>query len=168
MYSTPLAYFITFTTYGTWLHGDPRGFVYDQTTARSDSKGTTTIKGRVGIQSSDPVLYRHSQEKLNYPPVFLPSEARDLVDVALRQLAHQRHWHLHELNVRSNHVHVAVTAGEETPEKVMADMKAKGTRVLRESGFIEKERKVWTEHGSTLYLFQEEQFHSACRYIREQ
>jgi hypothetical protein len=21
----PLAYFITFTTYGTWLHGDPRG-----------------------------------------------------------------------------------------------------------------------------------------------
>jgi len=25
--SIPLAYLITFTTYGTWLHGDPRGSV---------------------------------------------------------------------------------------------------------------------------------------------
>ena len=24
---TPLAFFITFRTYGTWLHGDPRGSV---------------------------------------------------------------------------------------------------------------------------------------------
>ena len=25
MWNKPLAYFITFTTYGTWLHGDSRG-----------------------------------------------------------------------------------------------------------------------------------------------
>lgn len=27
MYDDPLAYFITWTTYGTWLPGDPRGWV---------------------------------------------------------------------------------------------------------------------------------------------
>jgi len=90
------------------------------------------------------------------------------VETAIRQLAEQRQWQLHELNVRSNHVHVAVTADQETPEKVMADMKAKGTRALRESGWIERERKVWTEHGSTVYVFKEEHFHNVCRYIREQ
>jgi hypothetical protein len=28
--SIPLAYFITFTCYGTWLHGDERGSVDDE------------------------------------------------------------------------------------------------------------------------------------------
>ena len=157
MRNTPLAYFITFTTYGTWLHGDPRGFVFDQKTDRGK-----------GIQEPDPVLFRQSQEKLKYPPVLLAPEVREIIDVAIRQLAEQRQWKLHELNVRSNHVHVAITASNETPEKVMGDIKAKGTRVLRENGFIEKERKVWTEHGSTLYLFKEDHLYNTCRHIREQ
>jgi REP element-mobilizing transposase RayT len=113
-------------------------------------------------------LFRQSQEKLKYPPVCLEPEARVVVDTAIRQLADQRQWTLHELNVRSNHVHVAITASNETPEKVMADIKAKGTRALRENSLMERERKVWTEHGSTVYIFKEEHFHNACQYIREQ
>jgi len=35
----------------------------------------------------------------------------------------------------------------------MTDLKAWATRWLREHGLVEQDRKVWTKHGSTRYLF---------------
>ena len=104
---------------------------------------------------------------LNDSPLILSIEQRVAIEKGLQELCLKRHWQLHAINVRSNHIHLVVTAVETKPEKVMSDMKAKATRVLRKMKVISEDRKPWTEHGSTIYLFNQEEFVNACHYVRD-
>ena len=94
-------------------------------------------------------------------------EQRKTIEAGLRELCTRRNWFLHEINIRTNHVHIVLTAKDIQPERVMSDLKAKATRVLRQAKLLEDERKPWTEHGSTVYLFTQEAFGGACHYVRE-
>jgi hypothetical protein len=93
--SFPLAYHLTWTTYGTWLQGDERGWVK---------------KGIAGIQEPDLHTQGRCQELLKTPPVTLNDRQRLLVQATIEAHCHHRQWKLHAVNVRSNHVHVVVTA----------------------------------------------------------
>src|SRR5262245_35121487 len=92
---TPLAYHITWTTYGTWLHGDERGWVES---------------GVPGIQGPDPQRQRDEQAHLTASAVVLTPEQRAVVEQTVRDHCRIRGWTLHTLNVRTNHLHVVVTA----------------------------------------------------------
>jgi len=124
--TNPLAYFITFHTYGTWLHGDPRGSV----DSMHNAYGTPMIP-------SSPSLYKHKQDMLSHSPYFLDEPGRVVVLKAIIEVCHYRNWHLHSIHVRNDHVHVIVSANAR-PEKVMNDFKAYASRalniVLRPSG----------------------------------
>jgi hypothetical protein len=55
------------------------------------------------------------------------------------------------------------------PEKVMNDFKAYATRGLRKSALLAREiDPVWTQHGSTRYLWDDDQFSAAMNYVRDQ
>jgi len=65
------------------------------------------------------------------------------------------------LNVRTNHVHVVVTA-DIVPEEVLRQLKAWCARFLNaDSG----RRTWWTEHGSTRWLNTQETFKRAIEYV---
>jgi REP element-mobilizing transposase RayT len=151
MYSEPLGYFITFTVHGTWLHGDQRG----------------SFQNNGRFIPPDQKLFQTNQEKLKYPAVLLSTEQREIVANTFQEECHFRQWILHVQNVRTNHVHLVITAKETKPEKVMSSLKARATRILREAGLWKPDRKLWTEHGSTIYLFNEDSFHGACHYVSE-
>jgi REP element-mobilizing transposase RayT len=104
---------------------------------------------------------------MNVPPLLLSPEQRPIVEQTLRDLCCKRQWTLHEVNVRSNHIHIVVTAVETKPEKVMSDLKAKATWMLRKMKIIAQDQKPWMEHGSTRYLFSQEEFEYACNYVRD-
>ena len=150
MYSEPLAYFITFTTRGSWLHGDARGSVKDGQFISPNERWEQT-----------------ELQALNNPPLVLSPDQRSTVEQALRDVCCKRLWTLHEVNVRSNHVHIVVTAKETKPEKVMGDLKARATFALRKTKAISEKQKPWTEHGSTRYLFTHEEYVHACHYVRD-
>ena len=150
LYTEPLAYFITFTTYGSWLHGDPRG--------------SYTKEPRFVLPNENWVQLE--TRSLKYPPLLFTMEQRSVVDQAIRELCVKRHWKLHTVNVRTNHVHLVVTAVQTSPERVMRDLKSAATLTLRKKRMISEERKPWTEHGSTIYLFEQEEFDGACYYVR--
>ncbi|MFA6046061.1 MAG: transposase [Phycisphaerales bacterium] len=77
-----------------------------------------------------------------------------------------RGWRLLACNVRTNHVHVVVgKCGTVTPEAVMGQFKAWATRRLREAGFVAGDAKVWTEHGSTLWINDEDSLGRAIEYV---
>ena len=152
MYNKPLAYFITFTTRGSWLHGDSRG------SYTKDPKYIPPNDDWVRIES----------QTLNDPPLRLSPEQRSAIEQGLRELCEKRLWKLHAINVRTKHIHVVVTAANHSPERVMSDLKAKGTRVLRKMKAISEEQKPWTEHGSTIYLFTEEELRKECHYVRDE
>jgi len=152
-FTDPVGYFITFTCYGNWLHGDERGSVDHSLAARGWP--------RVNV---DPVVVEAMRKKLAQPPFMLDAAARGIVDATIREVCVHRDWALTALNVRTNHLHVVLTAAC-GPEKVMGDFKAWCTRRLREHGLASKDRRVWTDGGSTRYLWTDDDRSAAVDYV---
>ena len=79
-------------------------------------------------------------------------------------MAARKNWLLHAVHVRSNHVHVILTAGGPI-ERVMNDLKTAASRRLNKAFPAEDGRTRWTRHGSTRYLWQEEALDEKVRYV---
>ncbi|HYE63175.1 MAG TPA: transposase [Phycisphaerales bacterium] len=156
MYNEPLAYFITFRTYGTWLHGDERGSVHES----RNKFGTPFIE-------PDAEWLKYDEKHLKHDPVALSDAQRACVDAALRGVCEHHQWILHALNVRTNHVHCVVKANREK-DFVMNSLKAWGTRRLNEAGLNQRGTKVWSRHGSTQYIFTYEKLREKIDYVLNQ
>ena len=152
--SQPIAFLITFRTYGTWFHGDERGSV--------NRRGMNRY-GLPGIKPS-PGLEDFEKRGLISVPILLNSVRRRVVEKAIREVCKFRGYELHALNVRTNHVHMVISAGI-LPEKIMNALKAYGTRALRKAGLISAKQKVWARHGSTKWIWTEESLEKAVEYV---
>ena len=151
--SPPLAYFITWTVAGTRLHGDERGSVNRE----SNLVGHPRMAPNRALEEQERADLRHE-------PLLLTQAMRSCVDGTVRAHCEFRRWTLLALNVRTNHVHVVVRAPE-TPETVMGQFKAWSSRRLREAGLIVPELKLWTRHGSTIWLNQQEEVDARIDYV---
>ena len=153
--SNSLAYLLTFTTYGTWLHGDARGSV----DPLHNLPGTPVLHG-------DEQREREEHERLATPTVTLDGARRHAVQEAIIGVCSHRGWRLFALHVRTTHVHAVISA-DTPPERVMNDLKAYATRRLRESELLREADRLWTRHGSTRYLHGEASKLAAVRYVVE-
>jgi REP element-mobilizing transposase RayT len=147
----PLAYFLTWTTYGSWLPGDERGWVF---------------RGK-GFQVPNPILKSAAAQLMSEPACFLNSDERTIVERTIREHCQIRNWELHAVNCRTNHVHVVVSANRE-PENVRDEFKAWCTRKLKERQqqvFERIREKWWTERGSQRLLGDQESLEAAIRYV---
>lgn len=153
VYNLPLAYFISFRAYGTWLHGDERGSV-------------DTANNRFGraLLPANAARERWESEQLVGAPVQFDGPMRQVIDRTVREVCEHRGWYLLALNVRTNHVHCVVKASG-PPEPVMNSMKSWATRRLVEGGLVERGSRVWSRHGSTVYLFRPDKVEEKCRYV---
>ncbi len=151
----PIAYLITFTTYGTWLHGKDSGSVHHEL----NQFGTPQLIG-------DESLERQEIGQLKGPPVSLDEARRSVVRDTIADVATHRGWTLQIVHVRSTHIHAVISA-EVSPEKVMNDLKSYSKRRLRESGLVGPEEQVWTRHGSTRYLWHEKMVQDAFDYVSD-
>jgi REP element-mobilizing transposase RayT len=150
----PLAYLITFTTYGTWLHGDKRGSV---------SKEQNQF-GQDFVSQNEELNIKESAHLKN-PPVKLSKDQRKTVIESILDVCRFEDWHAHAVHVRSNHIHIVVS-GNQKPENMMLKFKRYATRALR---LVEKEsttKKYWTKHGSTKYIWDTETLASAVNYVK--
>ena len=115
----PLAYLISFRSYGTWLHGDQRGSI-------------DRLHNQYGAPYLSPndAWQRYNRKRLKTHPFILGIKERASVEMAIRQTCYIRTWHLHALNVRTNHIHTVVTASHK-PELILNAFKGNATRQLR-------------------------------------
>ena len=90
--------------------------------------------------------------------------SREIVFESIMDVCNYRNWRLFALHVRTNHVHVVVSA-ETKPEKVLHAFKAYATRHLREAHPMLKEYKIWTRHGSTRYIWNRKSLLEAIHYV---
>jgi hypothetical protein len=129
----PLAYFITFRTYGTWLHGDRRGAV--------DRHGRN-IYGteRIGL---DPVFSVTMEGNMSSEPFVLNGRQRAKVESAIRKVCSIRGYRLIAIHVRTNHIHIVVSAAT-LPKTVMNAFKANATRELRDAKLVDRDRTIWS------------------------
>ena len=100
---------------------------------------------------------------MKQPPYTLDAARRVVVRDAIVGLAEERGWRLWAVHVRSNHVHVVISADDQ-PGRLMSDLKARASRELTKDGWDDAERRRWTRHGSTKHLFTESQVHEKIRY----
>jgi REP element-mobilizing transposase RayT len=147
----PLAFFITWTVYGSHLQGDERGW----------------RRRRKGNQLPQPRLAKWRRERLKYDVIVLSSEQRAVVEAVCRCHCEHRYWHLWEVNARSSHVHVVVTATGYSGKIVRDQLKANCTRGLRERWSQFRDRVVWTIGGDWEYIIREEDLETVCLYVRE-
>ena len=153
----PLAYFLTWTTYGTWLPGDERGWVDGHDEAR-----------HVPIQEPDPVRWGEAHSRMSDAAVTLDAPMRQLVEEVITADCAHRGWFLHAVSARSNHVHVVVSAGDVRPEKVAIMFKAYCTRKLKKLPGMAGRKDWWTENASKRYLDSEDSLQAAIRYVNGQ
>src|ERR1044072_1011426 len=112
---TPLAFFISIRTRGTWLHGDKRGSI-----DRFHNRYGTPYIPR------DPLWHQHNERQLKSAPLILGSAQRAAIKVAIEETCRIRRWMLLAFNVRTNHVHTVVSADRD-PEIVLIAFKANAT-----------------------------------------
>ncbi|MEX1230703.1 MAG: transposase [Planctomycetaceae bacterium] len=146
----PIAFFITWVTYGTWLPGDARGW----------------IEYHRGWQLPDSVLEMEAAAVMTEDACRLTREQRIAVEDQISETCLHRGWLLHAVHCRSNHVHVVVTAGETKPKKIRSDIKAWATRCLR-INFDEQRENWWAERGSIRWLYDEMSLETAILYVLE-
>jgi hypothetical protein len=118
----PLAYLISWRTYGTWLHGDRRGSVDPE----HNEFNTPLIGPSAALRKRDSISMKHAA-------ITLADPHRAVVDQAIRDHCIIRGWDLRAVNIRTNHAHTVVACGEVEPEPVMEQFKAWATRRLREA-----------------------------------
>jgi REP element-mobilizing transposase RayT len=148
-----LAYFITFSTYGARLPGDGRGYA----DRRRNVYGTP-------IPEASRSRARAAQQDCNARLFVMNEGARQVVASAVREVCDRREWQLLALHVRSNHVH-AVVSSNAAVSLILHDLKSYATRALRAYDYREGQR--WARHGSTRFLFTQEDVDGVVRYVVE-
>ena len=148
----PLAYLITFTTYGTWLHGDKRASV----NKKHNRFGEEFLPNNPGLKLKE-------ESNLQNPSFKLEASCREAALQAILDVCKFRSWFAHSVHVRSNHIHIVVS-GREKPEKMMYDFKRYATIAIKKTNNISAD-KYWTRHGSTKYIWTKERLHSAIEYV---
>ena len=149
----PLAYLITFRSYGTWLHGDERGSV-DRHRNRHGAPRIPRNAPWNGV----------NERTLKHPPAALDAARRRAVKAAIHETCDLREWELQALNVRTNHVHAVVSARCK-PERVLSALKANATRSMREAGCWANEHSPWSAGGSRRYLWTLPSVQNAIAYV---
>jgi REP element-mobilizing transposase RayT len=104
---------------------------------------------------------------MNQAPYLLDRGSRVAVLEALREVCLHRGWTLLAAHMRTNHVHVGVEAGVR-PERIMSDFKTYASRGLNRLGRDGEDRKRWARHGSTRWLWKDEDVREAIRYVVEE
>jgi len=154
--SQPLAYFITWTTYGTWLHGDERCSV-DRKNNSPDTDRLPPDPRRVAIERS---LMKSSPQRLS-------GTERAIVTNAIVEHAAHRSWEILEVNVRTKHVHVVLKAFDVPTSRVRDELKAYATRALNNAGFA-RPHHTWTRGGSCRAIDSQDSLNEALDYVLNQ
>ncbi len=150
----PLAYLITIRTFGTWLHGDERGSmdrhgkniygterIAPNTEFKSRMRENLDDRSFFSMENSERPWRRLSDAYVNFGGYILIA-----------------------INVRTNHVHIVVSAAIK-PELIINAFKSNATRELRTEGLVKNETKVWSRGGSRRYLWKPHHVEAAVNYV---
>src|SRR4030042_101151 len=112
-----VGYMLTWTTYGSWLPGDERGYVVDGKILQGDIK----------------ILQRNRQRQKS-PAVKLNTREKQIVRQTILAEAEKIGHKIEGLVVYSNHIHLLAKPHIESIEELAGRYKSMTTRILWENG----------------------------------
>ncbi|MCK4998507.1 MAG: transposase [Anaerohalosphaera sp.] len=140
--SDMVAYMLTWTTYGTWLQGDERGWV----------KGGSVLDG-------NEKLYRKNSENMKKDIVWFGNEERQVVRKAIIDEAERNGLTVLAITVQNGHVHVVIKYDDRAICRIAGLLKNSGRVALGIKG------RVWTTGYDVQYCFDEAAVRSRIRYV---
>jgi REP element-mobilizing transposase RayT len=151
-----IAFFSTWTTYGTWLPGDDRGW----------------FDPGAGVRDPDHMRRQIASLIMSENAVVLDSEQRSLVESVILKHCSIPNWELHAVSCRSNHAHVVVSASERAIAVPREQFKLWATRRLKELELLrDPTRSVrmhwWAERGWDVYIDTERDLREVVDYVAE-
>jgi len=136
---------LTWTTYGTWLQGDERGYVKNGE-----------------ILEVDASLADSSRHRLAKDPVVLTQYQRKIVKGAIRAKADEIGQQIFALAVCSNHVHIVAGYTTKDPGLIVRHYKMAPQMVLRNAGFA---GRLWTKGFDKRFCFDEQSLRRRIDYV---
>ena len=143
-----LGYMITWTTYGTWLQGDERGYV----------KNGRICPGNKALMQSNKQLQLQDAIRLS-------SAQQQVVRKAIIEEAASRGQRIYALAVQPTHIHIVAEYVPQPIGKVVAFYKKAGRLTLKTMGH---NGKLWTRGYDKRFCFDEESLRRRIRYVDSQ
>lgn len=140
-----LGYMLTWTTYGTWLQGDLRGYVKDG----------RTFGENVGLRAAN-------EAALVARPVKLSRHQKEVVRGRLLEQATRIGQEVSAIAVFSNHVHIVGGVVSRSIPRVVQMYKRAATNRLRDFGIG---GKVWTRGYYVRYCYDEAALKQMVKYV---
>jgi len=137
---------LTWTTYGTWLQGEKKGFVKD---------------GEVMEQNV--TLKEDCEDKLQRRPVRLRSKEKKIVRVAILEAAKRFKQNIRAIEVCSNHVHIVCEYVEVPIGTLAGYYKNAGRKALQKCGHT---GKVWTRGYDKRFCFDVKSLKNRIDYVK--
>lgn len=156
---------VTWTTYATWLPGDPRGF---QTWQGREYVPPPTRYAREGEPVYNPKPYeeRHkiAKERSEEPVVLTREQQQTVLDALVAEIS-ELPLDSAVLSVGATHVHWLARFGELSIRPTVGRIKAAATRALRASGFDLK--RPWTKGCHMKSKNSDRELKNARAYIKQ-
>ena len=146
--SNTRGYMVTWTTYGSWLQGNKRGFVK---------------KGQVLGESKG--LEQANRRKLTGDCIKLSKEQREIIRKAISLEAERIAEKIVALSVGSNHVHIVIGEGGNSIDKVVSRLKNAAYYALLEYGF---EGQLWTRGYDKRFCYDDRAMKNRTAYVTKQ
>ena len=158
---------LTWTTYGTWLPGDRRGFVSNF--AGADGKGHRQNAPGSPAEVDHPGLAAAAKATSSGPAIRLTPELAPILFEQFHETARHRGWTLLAVAVMSNHVHLVVGVEcDPEPDVLLRDFKSYGSRRLTRASGSPAGTTWWTQGGSNRILPDDAAVRAAVAYVERQ
>ncbi len=167
MSSDSIYWLLTWTTYGTWLPGDQRGFVSNVrgpagTAVRHNIPGTDYHRDLIGLN-------QFARAQLTGEPILLTADQAAAVADDIQSSATFRSWDLQALAIMRNHVHLVVGAGTEIrSDRLLQVFKSYASRKLNTIYPRPRSQTWWTTSGSRRRLPDNQAVEAATAYVLKQ
>ena len=142
-----VGYMVTWTTYGSWLPGDERGYVKD---------------GQV-LPGNLKVLERNKKRQKS-PTVRLIAREKQIVHRVILAEAQKLGHQIEACVVFSNHVHLAARTHSKSIEEVVGRYKSVTTRALWQHG---RKGRIWTRGYDKRFCFSEDELTQRIQYVNK-
>jgi REP element-mobilizing transposase RayT len=142
-----IAFMATWTTYGTWLKGNKKGYV---------ENGITKV--------ANPELEKSNQALLKKDAVKFPKSIRPIVKNTILQKAQELGHKVYAVVVYSNHIHIVLSTIGKNPGYSVGRLKIAVTSIMRECGF---DGKIWTKGFYAGYCYNEKDLQKRIDYIQK-
>ena len=138
---------VTWTTYGTWLQGNKKGYV----------KNGQILPGDENLEE----ICRNLQQK---ETVILNQDERKIIEQTILKEAERIGQTIKALAVCSNHIHIAALVCNESIEQIVSRYKNAAMFALHKNG---RKGRIWTHSFDKRFCFNQEELDQKIEYIQK-